>query len=196
MMSDEMKALAFGYLQVFGAMVVQYVPRLLLALAVLWVGFFLVRIVTGAMDRAFSHQRLDRTLAEFLKSFVSIVLKILVIVTVATMVGVQTASFIALIGAASLAVGLSLQGSLSNFAGGILILTFKPFKVGDEIEALGHKGVVARIEIFYTLVEKGDGTAIVPNGALSNGVIVNHSRKAQDIPKEPIAGAPSSYAGK
>lgn len=192
MMSDEMKALAYNYLEIFGGMVIQYVPRLLLALITLWVGFFVVGLVIRAMDRAFAYQRLDRTLTEFLKSFVSIILKILVIVTVATMVGVQTASFIALIGAASLAVGLSLQGSLSNFAGGILILTFKPFKVGDEIEALGHKGIVARIEIFYTLVEKGDGVAIVPNGALSNGVIVNHSRKAKDIPKEPIAGAPSS----
>lgn len=192
MMSDEMKTLALGYLQIFGAMVIQYVPRLLLALITLWVGFFVVKLVIRAMDRALGYQRLDRTLTEFLKSFVGIILKILVIVTVATMVGVQTASFIALIGAASLAVGLSLQGSLSNFAGGILILTFKPFKVGDEVEVLGHKGIVARIEIFYTLVEKGDGVAIVPNGALSNGVIVNHSRKARDIPKEPIAGAPSS----
>lgn len=191
MMSDEMKALAYSYLEVFGAMVVQYVPRLLLALLTLWIGFFAVKLVTRAMDRAFSHQRMDRTLAEFLKSFVGIVLKILVVVTVATMVGVQTASFIALIGAASLAVGLSLQGSLSNFAGGILILTFKPFRVGDEIEASGHKGTVARIEIFYTIMRKGDGTAIIPNGALSNGVIVNHSRTAQQIPKEPIAGAPS-----
>lgn len=189
MMSDEMKVLVFGYLQVFGAMVVQYVPRLILALLVLWVGFFVVKLVLRAMERAFSHQRLDRTLAEFLKSFVSIILKILVIVTVATMVGVQTASFIALIGAASLAVGLSLQGSLSNFAGGILILTFKPFKVGDEIEVLGHKGVIARIEIFYTIMRKGDGTAIIPNGALSNGVIVNHSRQAHEIPKEPIGAA-------
>jgi small conductance mechanosensitive channel len=191
-MSDEMKALFYGYLQIFGAMVIQYVPRVILALITLWVGFFVVRIVIRAMDRAFSHQRLDRTLAEFLKSFVGIILKILVVVTVATMIGVQMASFIALIGAASLAVGLSLQGSLSNFAGGILILTFKPFKVGDEIEVLGQKGIVARIEIFYTLVEKGDGVAIIPNGALSNGVIVNHSRKAKDIPKEPIGGAPSS----
>ncbi len=178
MMSDEMKALLFGYLEIFGAMVIQYVPRVLLALITLWVGFFIVKLVIRAMDRAFKFQHLERTLTEFLKSFVSIILKILVIVTVATMIGVQMSSFIALIGAAGLAVGLSLQGSLSNFAGGILILTFKPFKVGDEIEVLGHKGQVARIEIFYTIMRKGDGTAIIPNGALSNGVIVNHSRNA------------------
>lgn len=192
MMSDQMKSLFYGYLEIFGAMVIQYVPRVILALITLWVGFFFVRVVIRGMDRAMGYQRLDRTLTEFLKSFVSIILKILVVVTVATMIGVQMSSFIALIGAAGLAVGLSLQGSLSNFAGGILILTFKPFKAGDEIEVLGHKGVVARIEIFYTIMHKGDGTAIIPNGALSNGVIVNHSKEAHEIPKEPIAGAPSS----
>lgn len=176
MMSDQMKTLLFGYLQIFGAMVIQYVPRVLLALITLWVGFFIVKLVIRAMDRAFKFQHLERTLTEFLKSFVSIILKLLVIVTVATMIGVQMSSFIALIGAAGLAVGLSLQGSLSNFAGGILILTFKPFKVGDEIEVMGHKGTVARIEIFYTIMRKGDGTAVIPNGALSNGVIMNHSR--------------------
>lgn len=93
------------------------------------------------------------------------------------MIGVQMASFIALIGAAGLAVGLSLQGSLGNFAGGILILTFKPFKVGDEIEAQGQRGEVQRIEMFSTVLKHGDGTAIIPNGALSNGVIVNHSKR-------------------
>ena len=129
------------------------------------------------MDRALQYQHLDRTLSEFLKSFVSIVLKILVVVTVANMIGVQMASFIALIGAASLAVGLSLQGSLGNFAGGILILTFKPFKVGDEIEAQGHRGEVQRIEMFSTILAHGEGTIIIPNGALSNGVIVNRSSR-------------------
>lgn len=185
-MSDEMKALAMKYLEVFGTMIVQYVPRLLLALITLWVGFFVVKMVIRGMDRAFKFQHLERTLTEFLKSFVSIVLKILVIVTVANMIGVQMSSFIALIGAAGLAVGLSLQGSLSNFAGGILILTFKPFKVGDEIEVLGHKGTVARIEIFYTIMRKGDGTAIIPNGALSNGVIMNHSRTSH-LQKESVS---------
>lgn len=183
MTSLDIKNLALKYLELIGTMAVQYVPRVILALITLWVGFFIVRMIVRVMDKTFSHQRLDRTLTEFLKSLVSIILKILVIVTVATMVGVQMTSFIALIGAVGLAVGLSLQGSLSNFAGGILILTFKPFKVGDEIEVLGHKGEVARIEIFYTIMAKGDGTAIIPNGALSNGVIVNHSRTARSTPQ-------------
>lgn len=178
MTPDQLKALAIKYLEILGTMTVEYVPRLLLALVTLWVGFFFVRVVVRGMDKTMHYQRLDRTLTEFLKSFVSIVLKILVIVTVANMIGIQMSSFIALIGAAGLAVGLSLQGSLSNFAGGILILTFKPFKAGDEVEVMGHKGTVARIEIFYTILRLGDGTAIIPNGALSNGVIVNHSRSS------------------
>lgn len=177
MMSDEMKALAYNYLEIFGGMVIQYVPRVLLALITLWVGFAMVGLVTKAMDKTLHYQRMDRTLTEFLKSFVSIVLKILVVVTVANMIGVQMASFIALIGAAGLAVGLSLQGSLGNFAGGILILTFKPFKVGDEIEAQGQRGEVQRIEMFSTVLKHGEGTIIIPNGALSNGVIVNHARR-------------------
>lgn len=172
-----MKSLALKYLELIGTMLVEYVPRVLLALVTLWVGFFVVRLVIRAMDKTLHYQHMDRTLSEFLKSFVSIVLKILVIVTVANMIGVQMASFIALIGAAGLAVGLSLQGSLGNFAGGILILTFKPFKVGDEIEAQGQRGEVIRIEMFSTVVKHGEGMAIIPNGALSNGVIVNHSRR-------------------
>lgn len=177
MTPDQLNALAIKYLEILGTMAIEYVPRVLLALVVLWAGFFSVRLVTKAMDRAFQHQRLDRTLAGFFKSFVGIVLKVMVVITVATMVGVQMTSFVALIGAASLAVGLSLQGSLGNFAGGILILAFKPFKVGDDIEAQGQRGEVLRIEIFSTVLKHGEGTAIIPNGALSNGVIVNHSKR-------------------
>jgi small conductance mechanosensitive channel len=88
--------------------------------------------------------------------------------------------FIAVLGAATLAVGMSLQGSLGNFAGGILILLLKPFKMDEEIEAQGQRGVVERIDVFSTVIRRGDGTiAILPNGALSNSVIVNHSRKAK-----------------
>ncbi len=177
MTSDTMKELALKYLELIGTMIVEYVPRVLMALITLWVGFFVVRLVIRAMDKTLHYQHMDRTLTEFLKSFVSIVLKILVIVTVANMIGVQMASFIALIGAAGLAVGLSLQGSLGNFAGGILILTFKPFKVGDDIEAQGQRGEVQRIEMFSTILRHGEGMVIIPNGALSNGVIVNHTKK-------------------
>lgn len=168
------------YLDQFVSMAMVYLPQVLLAVITLLVGFRLVRIAVAIMDKALSTQRIDRTLTGFLHSMVTIVLKMLILITVAMMVGIQMTSFIAILGAASLAVGLSLQGSLSNLSGGILILFFKPFQVGDDIEAQGQRGVVHKIEIFSTLVKSQDGTKmiIIPNGALSNSVIGNYSRKA------------------
>jgi small conductance mechanosensitive channel len=113
-------------------------------------------------------------LRTFLTSIVRLALRILLIITVAGMVGFQTTSFIAILGAAGLAIGLALQGTLANFAGGVLILIFKPFKVGDTIEAQGQKGVVKEIQIFNTILLTGKGeTVILPNGAVSNGTIIN-----------------------
>ncbi len=165
------------YLDVSVTQGLQYLPQLLLALVTLVMGFWLVRIATKAMRRAFQIQRMDRSLASFLESASAIVLKIMLLITVAMMIGVQMTSFVALLGAAGLAVGLSLQGSLSNVAGGILILLFKPFKIGEEIEAQTQKGIVEKIEIVTTHVRGPDGRlVIIPNGILSNGVITNHSR--------------------
>ena len=168
------------YADQFVALAMIYLPQVLLAIITLLVGFKLVKIVVAIMDKALSTQRIDRTLTGFLHSMVTIVLKMLILITVAMMVGIQMTSFIAILGAASLAVGLSLQGSLSNLSGGILILFFKPFQVGDDIEAQGQRGVVHKIEIFSTLVKSADGTKmiIIPNGALSNSVIGNYTRKA------------------
>ncbi len=167
------------YADQFVSMAMVYLPQALLALVVLVIGFYLVRIAVSIMDKALTTQRVDRTLAGFLHSMVTIVLKVLILITVAMMVGIQMTSFIAILGAASLAVGLSLQGSLSNLSGGILILFFKPFQVGDDIEAQGQRGTVHKIEIFSTLMKSADGTKmiIIPNGALSNSVIGNYSRK-------------------
>lgn len=165
------------YANLLVEMTLQYIPNVVLALLTLWIGFWVVRILMRGMARALGMRRVDPSLAGFLESMVSISLKALVIITVATMVGVQTTSFIAIIGAAGLAVGLSLQGSLSNFAGGVLILLFKPFQVGDFITTLTQKGTVRKIEIFSTLLKAEDGsTIILPNGSLSNNVVVNHTR--------------------
>lgn len=162
-----------------GMMAVQYVPKVLLALIVLFAGLRAINIGLRLMDRALHNQRIDRSLAGFLRSLLSVFLKILLIVTVASMLGIQMASFVALLGAAGLAVGLSLQGSLSNIAGGVLILFFKPFRVGESIEAQLQKGTVERIELFTTTVRGEDGRMIImPNGPLSNAIIINHSRKA------------------
>jgi len=119
----------------------------------------------------------DPSLQSFLASMIAISLKILLLISVAGMMGIETTSFIAVIGALGLAVGLALQGSLSNFAGGVLILLFKPFKVGDLIESNGHTGFVQEIQLFNTIILTPENkTAIIANAMVSNGIIVNQSR--------------------
>lgn len=155
----------------------EYLPKLFMALLVLVVGLWLINRLSLIARRAMEKRELDPSLRTFLRSFLSIGLKIILIVTVAGMVGIGTTSFVTVLGAAGLAVGLALQGSLSNFAGGILILIFKPFRVGDTIEAQGHTGRVLEIQIFNTILQTPDRrTVILPNGALSNNTIVNHSK--------------------
>lgn len=159
------------------ALSVQYIPQVILAIIVLFIGLRLIKIVTSLINKGLAMERVDPSLRSFFESAAGIFLKILLLVSVASMVGVQTTSFIALLGAVGLAVGLSLQGSLGNLAGGILLLIFKPFVIGEEIQAQGHQGKVARIEIFSTILRTEEGrTVIIPNGPLSNGVIVNFSR--------------------
>lgn len=164
----------------------QYTPVVISALLVLLVGLWIIKRIAVFSQKAFERRDLDVSLRTFLRSLISIGLKIILIVTVAGMLGIGTASFVTILGAAGLAVGLALQGSLSNFAGGVLILIFKPYKVGDTIEAQGQTGEVKEIQIFNTLVLTADHkTVILPNGALSNGTIVNYTRHGNirvDIP--------------
>jgi small conductance mechanosensitive channel len=121
-------------------------------------------------------RELDPTLSKFLADILLWVLRVLVFVSFISKLGIETSSFVAILGAAGLAVGLSLQGSLSNFAGGMLIILFKPFRVGDTIEAQGVSGTVSEIQIFVTrLITGNNQTIFVPNGALSNGTIINYS---------------------
>ena len=151
-------------------------PKLLYAIVTLLVGLRIVKIVIGVLDKTLKHEKVNPTLRPFLLSFTGTLLKILVVITVASMMGVEMTSFIALIGAAGLAVGLSLQGSLQNFAGGVLILAFKPFKVGDFIKAQGYSGKVKLIQIFSTTLTTPDNkTIIIPNGDLSNSSLINYS---------------------
>jgi small conductance mechanosensitive channel len=141
------------------------------------VGLWLINRIANVAAKSFEKRHLEISLRTFLKSLISIGLKIVLIVTVAGMLGIGTASFVTILGAAGLAVGLALQGSLSNFAGGVLILIFKPYKVGDTIEAQGQTGEVLEIQIFNTILLTGEHkTVILPNGALSNGTIVNNTR--------------------
>ncbi len=151
-----------------------YLPKVVLALVTLVVGFWIIKRVIKGMNRVLGHKAVDDTLQKFLTSFIDVLLKILLLVAVAGMVGVETTSFIAMLGAIGLAVGLALQGSLGNFAGGVLILFFKPYRLGDIIEAQGYTGRVWDIQIFNTILITYDNQRIViPNGLMSNGCIKN-----------------------
>jgi len=157
---------------------IEYLPKLALALVVLFGGLWIVEKLTIGIQKGLERKELDVSLRSFLGSMFSILLKVLLLVTVAGMIGIQTTSFVAILGAAGLAVGLALQGSLSNFAGGVLILVFKPYKVGDTIEALGQVGKVKEILIFNTVLVTGDNKNVtLPNGALANGTIVNQNKE-------------------
>ncbi|MEJ2163041.1 MAG: mechanosensitive ion channel [Robiginitalea sp.] len=156
------------------AWVLNFLPNLFVATIILFVGLWVIRIVNNLVHRFFDKKDYDPTLESFLQSFFKAALRFLLFVLVVTQLGVPASSLVALVGAAGLAVGLALQGSLSNFAGGILILVFKPFKVGDYISAQGVNGTVKEISIFTTKVNTfGNQLAIIPNGQLSNNNIIN-----------------------
>lgn len=159
--------------------VLEYSGKLTLALVTLLIGWWLISKLTGSIGRLLNMRQVDRALSSFIGSLVSIVLKVLLLISVASMIGVETTSFIAMIGAAGLAIGLALQGSLANFAGGVLIMLFRPFRAGDWIEAQGVSGSVDSIQIFHTTLKTADNkVVIVPNGSLSNGHITNYSRES------------------
>jgi len=155
---------------------VNYAPQLALPIVTLIVGLWLIKVVCAALKKAFARSHMEATLQNSIETLMSTGLKALLFISVASMVGVETTSFIAILCAAGLAVGLALQGSLGNFAGGVLILLFRPYKVGDFVEACGQAGVVREITIFNTVMTTGDNkTIILPNGAVSNGAITNYS---------------------
>ncbi|TPG79164.1 mechanosensitive ion channel family protein [Pseudomonas arsenicoxydans] len=159
-------------------MLMEYGSRVLLAVITLAVGWWLINKVTQKLGGLLALRNADLALQGFISSLANIILKVLLIVSVASMIGVETTSFVAAIGAAGLAIGLALQGSLANFAGGVLILLFRPFRIGDWIEAQGVAGTVDSIQIFHTVLRTGDNkTIIVPNGNLSNGIITNTNRQ-------------------
>ena len=159
-------------------MIMEYGSRVLLALITLAVGWWLINRLTAKLGNLLALRKADLALQGFISSLANIILKVLLVVSVASMIGIQTTSFVAAIGAAGLAIGLALQGSLANFAGGVLILLFRPFKIGDWIEAQGVSGTVDSIQIFHTVLRTGDNkTVIVPNGNLSNGIITNYNRQ-------------------
>jgi small conductance mechanosensitive channel len=158
--------------------VMDYGPNLLGAIIIFFIGRYIINLLMKGMGKVFVKYDIDPSLSTFLTSFARAALYVVLFITIAHKLGVELTSFIAILGAAGLAVGLALQGSLSNFAGGVLILIFKPFKVGDTIEAQGTLGAVESIDILYTKVRNFDNRVVtIPNGALANNSIVNLSQK-------------------
>jgi small conductance mechanosensitive channel len=159
---------------------IHYIPNVVLSVLIFITGIIAIkifrRIITSIMTKRPDH---DPTLLKFVLDVCTWIFRGMIFVAIIGELGIQTTSFVALIGAAGLAVGLSLQGSLSNFAGGLLIILFKPFRVGDSIEAQGQAGTVNAIQIFNTVITTGNNQVVyMPNGALSNGTVKNFSQEA------------------
>ncbi len=160
--------------------VITYGPKVIGAIIVLILGGWVIRLLTKGFEKALTKSKVEESLKPFLKSIANVLLKTLLVISVLSMLGIQMTSFIAILGAAGLAVGMALSGSLQNFAGGVMILLFKPFKVGDFIDAQGHKGIVNQIQIFNTILKTLDNkTIIIPNGGLSTSSMTNFSTEAQ-----------------
>ncbi|WP_372948002.1 mechanosensitive ion channel family protein [Mariniphaga sp.] len=156
--------------------VLTFGPRLVGAIITLIVGWWIISIIQKSLRKNFEKREMEPSLRGFLNSMIGVLLKVLLLISVIGMIGVQMTSFIAILGAAGLAVGMALSGTLQNFAGGVIILLFKPFKVGDYIEAQGHSGSVNEIQIFNTILKTPDNkTIIIPNGGLSTGSMINYS---------------------
>lgn len=149
------------------------------ALAVFIIGWQLIKLINKLIKKFFDKKDYDEGLETFIASLISMTLKVLLLVSVISMLGVQMTSFIALLGGAGVAVGMALSGTLQNFAGGVMILLFKPFKVGDFIEAQGYAGTVKEIQIFNTILLTADNkTIIIPNAPLSNSSLINYSAQS------------------
>jgi small conductance mechanosensitive channel len=168
------------YIEKLWTLILNFSPQILTALAILIIGLFLIRIAAKLSRKMMAKSGVDVTLQKFLSNLIGWTLKILLFVVVISKLGVETTSFAAILAAAGLAIGLALQGSLANFAGGVLIMIFKPIKVGNLIEAQGELGVVKEIEIFTTkILTPSNKLVIIPNGTLSNGNITNYSSEGK-----------------
>ena len=165
-----------NYFETIKKLVLEYSPKFVIAIIILLVGLWATSFITKAAKKVMLVRNIEVTLSTFIGNLIFWILRILLFVTVISKLGIETSAFVTVLGAAGLAIGLSLQGSLSNFAGGILIILFKPFRIDDFIEAQGVLGTVKDIKIFSTVITSPDNKQIViPNAALSNGVITNYT---------------------
>ena len=157
---------------------VGFVPKLLVAILILWAGMKLAKMMLKVIVRALEKRNAEPSLKTFLGSLVDVLFKAMVIIMAMDVVGIKATSFIALLGAMGLAIGMALQGTLQNFAGGVIILLMKPFKVGDYIECGEYKGYIQEIRIFHTMMRPFNGrTIVIPNSELSNKSLINHTKE-------------------
>jgi small conductance mechanosensitive channel len=160
----------------WGALITDYAIKLGTGILVLIIGLWIAGLITNSVKKLMQKKDYDPALQSFLGSMLGMVLKVLVVISALGTLGIEMTSFVAILGAAGLAVGMALSGTLQNFAGGVMILIFKPFRVGDVIEAQGYTGGVSEIQIFNTILKTPDNkTIIIPNGGLSTGSMVNYS---------------------
>ena len=158
--------------------VVNIALKILIALVIFWIGRWLIRRVRKIMNRIMTKREVDVSLRAFLMSLVNITLMLFLIIIIIGILGIDTTSFIALFASAGLAIGMALSGTLQNFAGGVMILLFRPFRVGDYIEAQGQAGTVKEIQLIHTVLNTVDNkTILLPNGPVSTGIINNYSRE-------------------
>ena len=175
-----MEEQALGYLDTVIKMAIEFAPKLLTAIAIIIIGFWLVKKLTKLLGISFEKANLDPAVRSFMTSFINGALKVLILIVAASRVGIEMTSLVALLAAAGFAVGMALQGSLANFAAGIMILVFKPYKIGDWVEASEKFGKVESVQIFTTtVVTPGQKTHIIPNGQVMDGVITNFSDKGR-----------------
>mgnify|MGYP003455038673 FL=1 len=167
-------------IEVLTEKIIEYLPKLALALITLVVGLYLIKLFIRFLGKVMESRKVDESLRPFFKTLASILLKVLLLISVMGMIGIEMTSFIALIGAVGISIGMALSGSLQHFAGGVLLLIYKPFIKGDFIEAQGHKGTVKELQIFNTVLNTLDNKVVfIPNGPLSTGTIVNYTREPQ-----------------
>jgi len=177
-MSEQMLISPEQAVNQFTEIVLTYGPKVLSALVVLIIGSFIIRLINKGLNNLLSRNQMDPSLKPFLTGIFGMLLKVMLVISVLGMLGIEMMSFVAILGAAGLAVGMALSGTLQNFAGGVMLLIFKPFRVGDVIEAQGYTGKVKEIQIFNTFLTTPDNkTIIIPNGGLSTGSMINYSKE-------------------
>ncbi len=166
------------YLGQFIELLVVYAPKVIGAIITIIVGFWLAKVIANLVKKSLERRKVEATLIPFLRTIILITIKILVLLSAASMFGIEVTSFVAIFAAAGLAIGLSLQGTLQNFAGGVVLLILRPFKVGDVIEAQSYLGVVEEIQLFYTILHTFDKRVVyLPNGSLANSDMINLSQQ-------------------